>query len=100
MWAVRDVSLTIAERELFALLGSWGYGESTLLRMIAGLETPSTGRIVLDGEDLAGVPAHRRPTNMMFQSYALFPHLTVAGNVAFGLHQLRPRLARAEIDAA
>ncbi len=99
VWAVRDVSLTIAEREIFALLGSSGCGKSTLLRMIAGLETPSTGRIVLDGEDLARVPAHRRPTNMMFQSYALFPHLTVAGNVAFGLHQLRPRLARAEIDA-
>ncbi len=98
-WAVRDVSLAIGEHEIFALLGSSGCGKSTLLRMIAGLETPTTGRIVLDGEDLADVPAHRRPTNMMFQSYALFPHLTVAGNVAFGLHQMRPRMARAEIDA-
>ncbi|HMX14340.1 MAG TPA: ABC transporter ATP-binding protein, partial [Thauera aminoaromatica] len=96
-WAVREVSLDIGEREIFALLGSSGCGKSTLLRMIAGLETPSCGRILLDGEDLAAVPAHRRPTNMMFQSYALFPHMTVAGNVAFGLRQLRPRMARAAI---
>jgi ABC-type nitrate/sulfonate/bicarbonate transport system ATPase subunit len=98
-WAVRDVSLTIGQHEIFALLGSSGCGKSTLLRIIAGLEMPSTGRIVLDGEDLAEVPAHRRPTNMMFQSYALFPHLSVAGNVAFGLHQMRPRMARGEIEA-
>ncbi|MBV2264229.1 MAG: ABC transporter ATP-binding protein [Thauera sp.] len=98
-WAVRAVSLDIAEREIFALLGSSGCGKSTLLRMIAGLETPSSGRILLDGEDLAAVPAHRRPTNMMFQSYALFPHMTVADNVAFGLRQLRPRMARAAITA-
>ena len=98
-WAVREVSLDIGEREIFALLGSSGCGKSTLLRMIAGLETPSCGRILLDGEDLAAVPAHRRPTNMMFQSYALFPHMTVAGNVAFGLRQLRPRMARAAIAA-
>jgi putrescine transport system ATP-binding protein len=98
-WAVRDVSLDIGEREVFALLGSSGCGKSTLLRMIAGLETPSCGRMLLDGEDLAAVPAHRRPTNMMFQSYALFPHMTVAGNVAFGLRQIRPRMARAAIAA-
>ena len=98
-WAVREVSLDIGEREIFALLGSSGCGKSTLLRMIAGLETPSSGRILLDGEDLAAVPAHRRPTNMMFQSYALFPHMTVADNVAFGLRQLRPRMARAAIAA-
>ncbi|HRV77328.1 MAG TPA: ABC transporter ATP-binding protein, partial [Thauera sp.] len=98
-WAVREVSLDIGEREIFALLGSSGCGKSTLLRMIAGLETPSSGRILLDGEDPAAVPAHRRPTNMMFQSYALFPHMTVADNVAFGLRQLRPRMARAAIAA-
>nr|WP_211167380.1 polyamine ABC transporter ATP-binding protein [Aromatoleum evansii] len=97
--AVDDVSLEIAEREIFALLGSSGCGKSTLLRMLAGLEMPDAGRIVLDGEDLAAVPAHRRPTNMMFQSYALFPHMTVEANVAFGLWQLRPRLARAEVEA-
>jgi putrescine transport system ATP-binding protein len=93
--AVSEVSLAIRRHEIFALLGSSGCGKSTLLRMIAGLETPSAGRIVLDGDDLAAVPTHDRPTNMMFQSYALFPHMSVAGNVAFGLHQLRPRLARA-----
>ncbi|HRP66556.1 MAG TPA: ABC transporter ATP-binding protein [Thauera sp.] len=98
-WAVRDVALDIGEREVFALLGSSGCGKSTLLRMIAGLETPSSGRMLLDGEDLAAVPAHRRPTNMMFQSYALFPHMTVAGNVAFGLRQIRPRMRREAIAA-
>ncbi|NMG00617.1 polyamine ABC transporter ATP-binding protein [Aromatoleum toluolicum] len=97
--AVDDVSLAIAEREIFALLGSSGCGKSTLLRMLAGLEVPDAGRIVLDGEDLAAVPAHRRPTNMMFQSYALFPHMTVEANVAFGLWQERPRLTRAEVGA-
>ena len=96
---VRDVSLGIARKEIFALLGSSGCGKSTLLRMLAGLETPSTGRIVLDGEDLATVQPHRRPTNMMFQSYALFPHLTVEDNVAFGLRQERPKLARDAIAA-
>ncbi|AYH41947.1 polyamine ABC transporter ATP-binding protein [Azoarcus sp. DN11] len=97
--AVDGVSLAIAEREIFALLGSSGCGKTTLLRMLAGLETPDAGRIVLDGEDVAAVPAYRRPTNMMFQSYALFPHLTVEANVAFGLWQERPRLARAEVAA-
>jgi len=97
--AVADVSLVIREREIFALLGSSGCGKSTLLRTIAGLEQPSAGRIVLDGQDLATVPAHRRPTSMMFQSYALFPHMTVAGNVAFGLRQDRPRMSRAQIRA-
>ncbi|MBR0565081.1 polyamine ABC transporter ATP-binding protein [Azoarcus sp. L1K30] len=96
---VRDVSLTIARKEIFALLGSSGCGKSTLLRMLAGLETPSAGRIVLDGEDLATVQPHHRPTNMMFQSYALFPHLTVEDNVAFGLRQERPKLARDAIAA-
>ncbi len=95
--AVDRLSLDIYEREFFALLGPSGCGKTTLLRMLAGFERPSEGRILLDGEDIADVPPHRRPVNMMFQSYALFPHLTVAGNVAFGLKQ--EGLPRSEIDA-
>ncbi|MFD1555100.1 ABC transporter ATP-binding protein [Paraburkholderia silviterrae] len=87
--AVDHVSLSIGKGELFALLGSSGCGKSTLLRMMAGLETPTSGRIVVEGVDLATVPAHRRPTNMMFQSYALFPHMSVEANVAYGLKQER-----------
>ncbi|HEX4895511.1 MAG TPA: polyamine ABC transporter ATP-binding protein [Solimonas sp.] len=83
--AVNHVSLDIAKGEIFALLGSSGCGKSTLLRMLAGFETPTAGRIVLDGRDLAGLPPYERPINMMFQSYALFPHLTVWDNIAFGL---------------
>lgn len=85
--AVDDVSLTIARNELFALLGSSGCGKSTLLRMLAGLETATSGRIFVDGEDLATLPPYRRPVNMMFQSYALFPHMSVEANIAFGLKQ-------------
>ena len=85
--AVDQLSLDIYEGEFFALLGPSGCGKTTLLRLIAGFERPSAGRIVLDGVDLVGVPPHLRPVNMMFQSYALFPHLTVEGNVAFGLKQ-------------
>jgi putrescine transport system ATP-binding protein len=85
--AVDRLSLDIYEREFFALLGPSGCGKTTLLRMLAGFERPSEGRILLDGENIADVPPHRRPVNMMFQNYALFPHLTVAGNVAFGLKQ-------------
>ncbi len=85
--AVDHLSLTVYEREFFALLGPSGCGKTTLLRLIAGFEHPSAGRILLDGIDLAQVPPHRRPVNMMFQSYALFPHLTVESNVAFGLRQ-------------
>ena len=85
--AVEDLSLDIYEREFFALLGASGCGKSTLLRILAGFETPNAGSILLDGVDLAGVPPHRRPLNMMFQSYALFPHMSVADNVAFGLKQ-------------
>ncbi|MFM2485389.1 polyamine ABC transporter ATP-binding protein [Celerinatantimonas yamalensis] len=96
--AVDQVDLTIERGELFALLGASGCGKSTLLRMLAGFELPSQGQILLDGEDLADVPPHRRPVNMMFQSYALFPHMTVAGNIAFGLKQ--DGLSRAEIDVA
>jgi putrescine transport system ATP-binding protein len=86
-FAVERLSLDIFEREFFALLGPSGCGKTTLLRMLAGFERPSEGRILLDGEDISEVPPHRRPVNMMFQSYALFPHLTVEGNIAFGLKQ-------------
>ena len=85
--AVDNVNLSIAKNELFALLGSSGCGKSTLLRMLAGLETATSGRIFVDGEDLAALPPYRRPVNMMFQSYALFPHMSVEANVAFGLKQ-------------
>ncbi|MGO4440128.1 ABC transporter ATP-binding protein [Rhizobium sp. RAF56] len=85
--AVDDLSLDIYHREFFALLGASGCGKSTLLRMLAGFEQPTSGEIVLDGQDLAGTPPYRRPVNMMFQSYALFPHMTVEKNIAFGLRQ-------------
>src|ERR1700758_4200548 len=85
--AVERVSLDIFASEFFALLGPSGCGKTTLLRLLAGLDIPDEGRILLDGEDIALVPPYRRPINMMFQNYALFPHLTVEGNVAFGLKQ-------------
>jgi putrescine transport system ATP-binding protein len=85
--AVDRLSLDIHAGEFFALLGPSGCGKTTLLRLIAGFERPNAGRILLDGVDLASVPPYRRPINMMFQSYALFPHLTVEANVAFGLKQ-------------
>ncbi|RAI33368.1 polyamine ABC transporter ATP-binding protein [Rhodoplanes serenus] len=94
--AVDRLSLDIREGEFFALLGPSGCGKSTLLRMLAGFERPDAGRILLAGEDIVPVPPYRRPVNMMFQSYALFPHLTVAGNIAFGLKQ--ERLPKAEIE--
>jgi putrescine transport system ATP-binding protein len=75
--AVDDLSLDIYEREFFALLGPSGCGKTTLMRMLAGFEQPTSGRVYLDGHDLSGVPPYKRPTNMMFQSYALFPHMTV-----------------------
>ena len=85
--AVSDVSLSIYQGEIFCLLGGSGCGKTTLLRMLAGFETPTSGRIFIDGQDMAGVPPYKRPVNMMFQSYALFPHMTVEQNVAFGLKQ-------------
>ncbi len=92
--AVDNVSLDIYREELFCLLGGSGCGKSTLLRMLAGFETPTSGRIEIDGQDMAGVPAHQRPTNMMFQSYALFPHMSVEKNVMYGL--LRDGVAKSE----
>jgi ABC-type Fe3+/spermidine/putrescine transport system ATPase subunit len=94
-WAVREASLEVQAGEFFALLGPSGSGKSTLMRMLAGFEAPDEGRVLLDGQDLAGRPPHLRPVNLMFQSYALFPHLSVAGNVAYGLKQ--DRLPTAEI---
>ncbi|MFN8831908.1 MAG: ABC transporter ATP-binding protein [Labrys sp. (in: a-proteobacteria)] len=83
--AVNNVSLDVYEREFFSLLGPSGCGKTTLMRMLAGFEEPTSGRIMLGDKDLVGVPPYDRPTNMMFQSYALFPHMTVADNIAFGL---------------
>ena len=85
--AVDQVTLNVASGEIFALLGGSGCGKSTLLRMLAGFETPSQGRIYLDGTDITELPAYQRPINMMFQSYALFPHLSVSDNIAFGLRR-------------
>ena len=93
--AVDDVTLTINRGEIFALLGASGCGKSTLLRMLAGFERPTRGEILLDGVDIVDVPPYERPINMMFQSYALFPHMTVADNIAFGLKQ--DKLPKAEI---
>ena len=95
--AVDNVSIDIAKGEVFALLGSSGCGKTTLLRMLAGFETPTSGTITLDGRDLADLPPYARPMNMMFQSYALFPHLSVFDNIAFGLR--RDGLPAAEIAA-
>ncbi|GAA3532009.1 polyamine ABC transporter ATP-binding protein [Zobellella aerophila] len=93
--AVDDVSLTIRRGEIFALLGASGCGKSTLLRLLAGFERPDQGQILLDGHDIAAVAPYDRPINMMFQSYALFPHMTVEANIAFGLKQ--EGLPKAEI---
>ena len=93
--AVNNVSLDIQKGEIFALLGSSGCGKTTLLRMLGGFETPTSGSILLDGHDLAGLPPYERPLNMMFQSYALFPHLSVWENIAFGLK--RDKLPAAQV---
>jgi putrescine transport system ATP-binding protein len=98
--AVDNVSLSVQRGELFALLGPSGCGKTTLLRLIAGFETPDSGQIVVDGVDITRLPPYRRPVNMMFQSYALFPHMDAAANIAFGLRQermeRRRRAARVE----
>jgi putrescine transport system ATP-binding protein len=94
--AVNDVSLKIYKGEIFCLLGASGCGKTTLLRMLGGFETPTSGKILIDGEDMTGVPPYERPVNMMFQSYALFPHMNVERNVAFGLKQ--DRLPKPEIQ--
>ena len=94
--AVDDVTLDIKRGEFFALLGPSGCGKTTLLRMLAGLEAPTSGRILIDGQDITDVPPYDRPVNMMFQSYALFPHMTVERNVAFGLRQ--ERMSKRDID--
>ena len=94
--AVDQINLDINKGELFAILGGSGCGKSTLLRMLAGLETPSSGKILLDGEDITDWPAYERPINMMFQSYALFPHMRVEKNVAYGLQ--KEKIPQSEID--
>ena len=93
--AVDNVSLTVATGEIFALLGGSGCGKSTLLRMLAGFETPTQGKIFLAGQDITHLPPYQRPINMMFQSYALFPHLSVWDNIAFGLR--RDGMAKADV---
>jgi len=95
--AVDEVSLSIRKGEIFALLGSSGCGKSTLLRMLAGFEKPTSGSVILNGVDIASFPPYERPINMMFQSYALFPHLNVWDNIAFGLK--REGMRRAQIEA-
>src|ERR1700751_542775 len=86
--AVADISLGIYKGEMFALVGASGCGKTTLLRMLAGFAQPTSGRISIDGVDMGAVPPHERPVNMMFQSYALFPHMTVENNVGYGLRRL------------
>jgi putrescine transport system ATP-binding protein len=95
--AVDDVSLEVRQGELFSILGGSGCGKTTLLRIMAGFEAPSAGRVLIDGADVTDVPAYRRPVNMMFQSYALFPHMSVAQNVAYGLK--KDGIAKDEIAA-
>ncbi|MBI1495474.1 ABC transporter ATP-binding protein [Halocynthiibacter styelae] len=95
--AIDNLNLQIYEREFFALLGPSGCGKTTLMRMLAGFETPTEGTILLGGQDMAPIPPNKRATNMMFQSYALFPHLSVADNIAFGLK--RDGIPKADIDA-
>jgi putrescine transport system ATP-binding protein len=95
--AVDEVTLDIRQGELFSLLGASGSGKTTLLRLLGGFETPTDGRVLIDGADVTAMPAYERPTNMVFQSYALFPHMTVKANVGFGLRQ--ERLRRTEIES-
>lgn len=95
--AADRLNLQIRRGEFLSFLGPSGCGKTTALRMLAGLETPTSGRILIDGQDMGNAPAHQRPVNMVFQQYALFPHMTVAENVGYGLRQRRPRMDRAEI---
>lgn len=99
--AVDGISLDIAHGEFFSLLGPSGCGKTTTLRMLAGLERPTAGRILIRGQDMTATPAHRRPTNMVFQRLALFPHMSVAGNIAFGpqLQHLPRQQVRKRVDA-
>ena len=93
--AVHDVTLSVAKGEIFSLLGGSGCGKTTLLRMLAGFKEPTAGRILIEGRDMTGVPPWARPVHMMFQSYALFPHMTVAANVGYGLkHEAMTRAQR------
>ena len=94
--AIDNINLSINQGDLFALLGPSGCGKSTLLRMIAGFEKPTAGRIILGDQDITNLTPYKRPINMMFQSYALFPHMTVEENVAFGLKQ--ENLSKIQID--
>ncbi|MGN6305890.1 MAG: ABC transporter ATP-binding protein, partial [Mesorhizobium sp.] len=87
--ALDEANLSINEGEFFSLLGPSGCGKTTLLRMIAGFDNPTTGSIAVDGQPMDGIPANRRPTNMVFQSYAIFPHLNVEQNVGYGLKRLK-----------
>src|SRR6202451_12702 len=95
--AVDEIDLQIASGEFFSLLGPSGCGKTTTLRLIAGFEQPTSGQILLDGSDVSGIPPHKRNVNTVFQSYALFPFLTVFDNVAFGLRNRK--LAKSELDA-
>jgi spermidine/putrescine transport system ATP-binding protein len=95
--AVKEISLDIADGEFVVFLGPSGCGKTTALRMLAGFEVPTSGEVYLDGERVTDVPAHRRPVNMVFQHYALFPHLSVADNIGYGLRQRRPRPAPSEV---
>ncbi|QGX99102.1 ABC transporter ATP-binding protein [Roseovarius faecimaris] len=96
--AVDDMNLAIAPGEFLSFLGPSGCGKTTALRMLAGFETPTVGTVRIDGQDMSGQEAYRRPVNMVFQSYALFPHLTVGGNIGYGLKQQRPKLDKATIS--
>ena len=98
--AVADNDLAVKAGEFLSILGPSGCGKTTSLRMMAGFEQPSAGDVFIRGENVTGVPAYRRPVNMVFQHYALFPHLSVADNVSYGLRQRKPKLSRAEIDRA
>ena len=97
--AADDLNMRIREGEFLSFLGPSGCGKTTALRMLAGFETPTEGDVLLDGQVVNKLEAHRRPVNMVFQHYALFPHLTVAQNIGYGLKQVRPRLPKAEIAA-